>query len=191
MSNEVDDFMSQGGGGPLPSFKFDKIGDKVTGTVISTEVQEQTAFREGDDAPVDKNGNVKKQLRVVLQTKLRDWDKVSRVPTDADGGQLDGDEDEGVRAIYVRGWMKGAVADAVRDATGKSAPQVGGTLSVTFTEEVPTKGFPYKKFSAKYKAPDAADEFFQDDEAEQVAKAEKKAKKDKKKKAKAAAEPTF
>ena len=40
--------------------------------------------------------------------------------------------DDGARTLYVRGWMTGAIGDAVRKASARE-PQIGGKLTVTYT----------------------------------------------------------
>ena len=144
MSNEIDGFLLGGGG---KSASFDNIGDRITGTIISAEVKDQTDIGTGKPLTWD-NGEVKKQLVVKLQTSLTD----------------DGDDD-GVRAIYVKGSKKAgsrslhdAVASAVRQAGAKSL-EVGGTLTVTHdgTEPSATRGFSDRKlYSATYAAPNKA-----------------------------------
>lgn len=144
MSNEIDGFLLGGGG---KSASFDNIGDSITGTILSAEVKDQTDIGTGKPLTWD-NGEVKKQLVVKLQTSLAD----------------DGDDD-GVRAIYVKGSKKAgsrslhdAVASAVRQAGAKSL-EVGGTLTVTHdgTEPSATRGFSDRKlYSATYAAPNKA-----------------------------------
>lgn len=143
-NNEIDGFLLGGGG---KSASFETIGDSVTGTILSAEVKDQTDIGTGKPLTWD-NGEVKKQLVVKLQTTLAE----------------DGDDD-GVRAIYVKGSKKAgsrslhdAVAGAVRAAGAKSL-EVGGTLTVTHdgTEPSQTRGFSDRKlYSATYAAPNKA-----------------------------------
>ncbi len=143
MSNEIDQFLLGGGGS---SARFETVGDTVTGTVLSAEVKDQTDLATGAVLKWD-NGDVRKQLVVRLQTT-----------------QHDDEDDDGVRAVYVKGSKKAgsrslhdAVASAVRLAGAKSL-EVGGTLTVTYTGEEPsaTRGFnPRKLYSASYVAPAA------------------------------------
>jgi hypothetical protein len=81
------------------------------------------------------------QLRVVLSTDQRD-------PEDP--------EDSGERAVYIRGNMQRAVAQAVRAA---SAPglEVGGKLLIKYVADgkAARRGFnPPKVYEAKYRAPE-------------------------------------
>ena len=143
-NNEIDSFLLGGGGS---SAKFENVGDTVTGTILSAEVKDQTDLATGAILKWD-NGDTRKQLVVRLQTTQRD-----------------DEDDDGVRALYVKGSKKAgshslhdAVASAVRLAGAKSL-EVGGTLTVTYTGEEPsaTRGFnPRKLYSASYVAPTAA-----------------------------------
>ena len=138
------DFLLGGGGGQ--SARFETIGDTVTGQIISAEVKQQTEIGTGAPLTWD-NGDPRMQLVVRLQTTLCD-------PSDPD--------DDGVRAIYVKGSKKAgsrsmhdAVAQAVR-AAGAKGLDVGGTLSVQYvaTEPSSTRGFNDRKlFAASYTPP--------------------------------------
>ena len=67
----------------------------------------------------------------------------------------DDSDDDGARTLYVRGWMRGTIADALREV-GETEPKPGAVLTVTFThQEKPTSpGLSgIKKFSAVYKPP--------------------------------------
>lgn len=144
MSNDIDGFLLGGGG---KSASFENIGDSITGTVISTNVADQTDIGSGKVLTWD-DGSPRKQLVVKLQTTLSD---------DSD--------DDGVRAVYVKGAKKpgskslhDAVASAVRKAGAKSL-ETGGTLTVTHdgTEPAQTRGFSDRKlYSATYAAPNGS-----------------------------------
>lgn len=143
-TNPVDTFLLGGGG---RSASFEKIGDTVTGTVISTAVTAQTDIQTGKPLVWD-DGSVRQQLVVKLQTALRE-----------------DFEDDGVRGVYVKGAKKqgsrslhDAVASAVR-AAGAKGLEPGGTLTVTHDGTQPSeiKGFNDRKlYSAHYVAPDKA-----------------------------------
>jgi hypothetical protein len=144
MNNPADEFLLGGGGS---SAKFENLGDSVTGTIVSTQVQQQTDIATGVPLTWD-NGDARQQLVVRLQTDQRD-----------------GDDDDGIRAVYVKGSKKAgtqsmhdAVATAVRAAGGKGLEE-GGTLTVTFVGEEPpvTRGMSARKlWSASYVQPDRA-----------------------------------
>lgn len=141
MTNPADDFLLGGGG---KSASFETIGDSITGTIVSTQVTDQTDIATGRPLTWD-DGSPRKQLVVKLQTSQRD---------DSD--------DDGIRSVYVKGTKKAgsrslhdAVASAVRKAGAKSL-EAGGTLTVTHdgTEPAQTRGFSDRKlYSATYAAP--------------------------------------
>lgn len=143
-----------GGGGGAPSFKHTNVGDTVSGEIVSMREMDQTHYSgplAGQPIADEKRGGNKKQLQVVLRTELRNW-QGCEPSKDQDGNPEPASNDEGMRAIYVRGWMIGAVADAVR-AAGAKYPEVGGTLAVRLIEAHDTKKQNPKKYDARYKAP--------------------------------------
>lgn len=153
-----------GGGGGAPSFKHTNVGDTVSGEIVSMREMDQTHFsgpKQGQPIYDEKKGTVKKQLQVVLATSLRNWDGVSRTPTDQDGNPEPPSNDDGARAIYVRGWMTGAVLDAVR-AKGEKFPRVGGRLAVQLTEAHDKQKQNPKKYRAKYEPPAAGAGMFEE-----------------------------
>ena len=125
-----------GGGGKSFSWKDKPIGTTVSGVIKTVHPPQQaTDPVDGSPAIVKKTGKPKIQVRIDLQTNERD-------PLDP--------EDDGVRGVYVGGWMTGAVGDALRKA-GATEPQVGGTLTVRLTEREPNPGLnPTNKFDAHY-----------------------------------------
>lgn len=133
------------GGGTGNSFAFASPGDTVTGRLVSLEEQQQTDMDTGEPA-FWPGGQPKMMYVVTLATDARD---------DA--------YDDGNRSIYLRGSRNpesksilSAVLAAVRAATGGTALQVGGTLSVTYTGdgEATRRGFnPPKQYSATYQPP--------------------------------------
>ena len=156
----------QRGGNFAPSFKFDPIGANVAGEILSIDQQDQTDFDDPTKKLYDDRGNVKQQLQIILQTPLRNWQGVSRIPADQETGQPQPPSmDDGRRAIYVKGWMIGAVGDAVEKATGlRAAPQVGGRLAVRFAKTQPPRsgrGQDMKLYEAVYVPPNPSDPMFQ------------------------------
>jgi hypothetical protein len=125
----------------IRSASFQNVGDQVVGYIArQPEVQQQRDFETGEMKHWS-DGNPMMQLRVVLSTELRD-------PDDP--------EDSGERAIYIRGNMQRAVAQAVRAA---SAPglEVGGKLLIKYIADgkAARRGFnPPKVYEAKYRAPE-------------------------------------
>lgn len=141
-------------GGGSPAAQFEAIGDDITGTVLSTEVKQQTDIQTGDPLTWP-NGDPRMQLIVRLQTDIRN---------------IGDPDDDGIRALYVKGSKKSgsrslhdAVASAVR-ASGAKGLEEGGTLTVVHdgTEPARTRGFNDRKlYRASYKPPTvaAANEF--------------------------------
>jgi len=179
--DDFDDFFSGAAGEFVPTAKFTndvgpegrtQVDGKIVGTILSMAKQEQRKFGTGEPIPDGKGGN-KQELKVVLQTEYRNWDKAAKVPVDKDeetGKETPKpeSEDDGKRAIYVRGWMTGAIGDAVAKATGKpGGPKIGGKLGVKITELVPTdNGNPFPKYAAVYTAPEPqADDLFTEGQA--------------------------
>jgi hypothetical protein len=123
----ADGFFSGGG----KAVKFTTVGDSVTGIVAAVHQPEQQTTP-GDNMPVfdKKTGAPKMQIRIELETDQRD-------PSD--------EWDDGRRTLYCRGWMKGAIGDALRRAGASGAPadrrqvdrhlQRGGTESRAFGNE--------------------------------------------------------
>lgn len=122
-------------------FKFEKHGDTVKGTIVSLEMQQQRDIKDNslkwwDDAKTQPM----MQLRIVLATDHRD-----------------DDDDDGQRAIYVKGNMQQAVRDAIK-AAGATTIQEAGTLAVQYTKDgtASKPGFnPPKEYRAQYQPPPA------------------------------------
>lgn len=134
----ANEFLMAGG---AKSAKFEVIGTTVTGTIASEpEVMQQTDFRTGEPKFWN-DGKPRLQMRIILATSERD-------PSTPD--------DDGNRAIYVKGQMQKAVRDAIRQA-GAPGIAVGGTLAITYTGDgVADGGYPPKIYSAAYTPPAAA-----------------------------------
>jgi hypothetical protein len=90
------------------------------------------------------------QLPVTVQTNLRDASDPN---------------DDGKRTFYVKGEMKKAIGMALRAAGAKMA--IGGTLTVTYVGDEPTKGFPKKIYTATYAPPAPGAAFFEEQAAPQ------------------------
>jgi len=127
----VQGFFSGGGKGA----KFPQIGATVSGTVTAVHPPEPQR-----DIATNQPIPDKIQVRIDLATKDRD-------------PEIDGDD--GSRTLYVRGWMRGAVGDALRRA-GANEPAIGGTLTVTYSGDgtATRPGFdPPKLYTATYVPP--------------------------------------
>jgi hypothetical protein len=138
--SKADEFLMGGG---VPSAKFPDIGTTVTGVITHiAEPQQQRDFASGAPKTWD-DGSPMMQLPVHLLTEQRDPDIA---------------DDEGLRAIYIKGGLVKAVRDAVRQAGGKGL-EVGGTLTVTYARDGVAKqrGFnPPKEYDVTYASPGAA-----------------------------------
>ena len=132
-------------GGSAKSAKFETIGETVGGPIthIGSE-QQQTEFGSGKPLFWD-NGEPRTQLPITVQTNLRDASDAT---------------DDGQRTFYVKGEMKKAIGAALRAAGAKMA--IGGTITITYTGDEPTKGFPKKLYSATYTPPVPGAGFFEE-----------------------------
>jgi hypothetical protein len=137
-------------GSATSSAKFPTPGTTVSGTVTDRPTQSQQTDPKDGSLQTWDNGQPKLQLIVKLQTGNPD---------------LNDPDDDGVRALYVKGKnLTAAVRDAVKAAGAKSL-EVGGKLSVTYTGdgEKTNKAFnPPKEYSATYAAPNASEDFLAD-----------------------------
>lgn len=135
MSDPNDFLMASG----TRSFKFDTLNATAKGTIVSLDMQQQRDIKTGQPKFWDdQKTQPMMQLRVVLATEERD-----------------GDDDNGQRAIYVKGNMQQAVRDAIK-ATGADKIEEGGTLAVQYYDngQATTVGFnPPKLYKAQYKPP--------------------------------------
>ena len=122
----------QGGG---KSVKFPNIGDEMEGIVTTVhEPEEQTDFDTGQPIPG------KLQIRIELQTDDRD--------PDVEG-------DDGKRTLYVKGWMIGAIREALQKC-GVDEPEEGGKLWVRYVGDGPSRrpGLQGpKQYEARYTKP--------------------------------------
>lgn len=175
MSMNPDDFFAGGGGDYAPGWWTGQAGNTIQGTIIEDPVVQQQTDLKGNPLFVEQNGRPvidpntgqpkpKLQLKVILQTSMRNWEGLKQPPLDRETRQpRPPHEDDGRRAVYVKGWMQGAVGDAVRAAGATGAPKKGGKLAVRVTELAPPQtqgGFPFPKFEARYEPPNPGDAMF-------------------------------
>ncbi|WP_038843575.1 hypothetical protein [Salinispora arenicola] len=128
-------------GGGVKSAAFPTVGTCVSGRVVREPEARQQTTPEGVAKTFD-NGDPMMQIIVQVHTDARD-------PQDAD--------DDGVRALYIKGNMLSAVRDAVRKSGAKGI-EVGATLTVTYTGDGEKKRAAWsapKLYSATYIAPPA------------------------------------
>lgn len=145
MTISANDFLMGGG---VKSASFPAVGTTVTGQIVrEPEVQQQKDFKTGELKFWANDGTPMQQLKVVLATDLRD-------PSEPN--------DDGERAIYVKGNLLKAVRDAVR-RSGAKGLEVGGILAVTYSGDGIAQGQldPPKLYTAVYTpaARNAATEF--------------------------------
>jgi hypothetical protein len=148
MTNPADSFF----GDSAKSAKFDSIGETVGGPITHIgEPRQQTEFGSGKPLTWD-DGSPRMQLPITVQTNQRD-------PHDP--------QDDGKRVFYVKGEMKKAITAALRATHAKMA--IGGTLTLTYVGDEPTKGFPKKLYQASYTPPAPGAGFFDQGEPQQQA----------------------
>lgn len=151
------DDKSAGGGMFAPSWKPNGLGDGFKGEVLAWREEFATKFG-SEETLTDKNGNPIKQYVVTVQTPFRNWDRVSKVPTDDDGREMPASEDNGNRNVYIKyDTNTGAAAQAVIAAMPEAddlSDAVGGVLMGKLTEQRPTtKGNPFNIFEYRFEAP--------------------------------------
>ena len=166
MSNNdgVDDFFDNIGGAGAPSIKLSAVNDGVLGTIETQFKTEAKEFGTDNIKKDKKTGEPIMQLVVILQTDLRDWARVAKVPRvdkdDRNSPEKPGSEDDGRRAVYIEPWtnLHAAVGKAIVDGTGSKGPlRDGGKLGIKITDLKDTgKGNPLKVFSAVYEPPAAS-----------------------------------
>lgn len=151
-----------GGGGGAPSYDFAAQGDTASGVVVSQVVRQRTEIGDNTVKLFNKDGSPQMQVEITLQTNLRNWEKVKKIPTVAGPGgvqlQQHPSEDTGLRRIYA--WFK--LRDAIVEATGGKPVENGGYLQVRWTgvEPNPKGKEPIKTYQARYKEPDPTNGFF-------------------------------
>ena len=135
MTNQVDpnEFLMSGG---AKSASFKKIGDQVQGTILSCVIRQQT--EPGGKLKTYDDGNPMMQLVITLLTQ-----------------EQEDEDDDGLRAVYVKGQMRSALRAAVLKADAQGIED-GGELVVRFASELPpqTKGFSAtKQYKVGYRRP--------------------------------------
>ncbi len=132
---DANDYLMSGG---VKSAKFEKPGATIKGAIArKPELQQQRDFDKGTPLTWD-DGSARQQIKVVLSTS-----------------EKDDEDDNGERAIYLKGGMLKAVQAAVK-AAGAKGLEVGGKLIVKYTKDGEKKGKlnAPKLYQAKYEAPD-------------------------------------
>lgn len=166
--NTTDFFDNAGGGAGAPSASLKNVNDNVTGEIVEMFKKDYVPFGktepEKDESEPD---GKRKQLVIILQTALRNWQGVSKVPkvdpADPNSAEKAPSEDDGKRAIYVpnRSNLQYAIGKAVTAAGSGVKFSTGGQLGVRiFNLKDTGKGNPLKEHEARYVAPSAGDGFF-------------------------------
>lgn len=136
MSIDVNDLLTAGE--KIPGAKFEKIGDKVVGSIVSAEARQCMKFGT-TDLDYWPQGDPKMQVVVTLQTDERD----AAI-----------EDDDGKRRLHAK--KPGNMLSAIVAALAGNRLEVGGRLAVMFTGEEPSqKGNPTKLYQAAYQPPAA------------------------------------
>lgn len=170
MSDNTTDFFDNIGGSGAPTAQLSGTGDFVHGEVVEMFKKDYVPFGKTEpEADEREEDGKRKQLVIILQTSLRNWQGIKKIPkvdhTDPNSAEKPPSEDDGRRAVYVpnRSNIQYAVGKAVQAAGAKF--EVGGTLGVRVVNLKDTgKGNPLKEHEAKYtgKPAPTADGFFGD-----------------------------
>jgi hypothetical protein len=126
--------------GGAKSAKFESPGDTVSGIVDDVMIRQATEFGTGKPLTFD-NGEPREQIVVVIKVD-------NHIPED--------ENDDGFRAVYIKGWgqQRRAFIQATRDG-GK--PVQGSRFTASFVRLEPSKagGFPAKVFEYRIQQLDA------------------------------------
>lgn len=132
---DPDDLMT--GGHKAAAFPDQQFGTVVGGPIVEKpRTEQQRDFDSGQPKFYD-DGNPMWQIVVAVQTDQT------------------GDDDDGIRAFYLKSQMKKAVQDAVRRA-GAGRLDVGGVLQIRYLRDEPNsrgRGKPKKIYEARYQPP--------------------------------------
>lgn len=177
-----DDFFDIGGGTSAPSAKLKDLNDSVVGVVAETFKKEFTKFGEKTPQVITdpKTGQPRNRIQmvVILDTDLRNWQGVSKIPVvdpdNPNSPQKPPTEDDGKRAVYIPEMVKGAgstgfifaVATAMRDAGIKGGLPAGTKFFARIADlKDVDKGNPLKVYEVKVKAPEVGADVFGDAQA--------------------------
>lgn len=120
MATDVESFLT--GKVASASFPDGAYGTVVGGRIVRPpQIMQQRDYTTGDPIVYPDSGQPAMQLVVHVQTDLRD-------PTIPD--------DDGVRALYIKGQMRAALIEALK-ATGTKSPTTGGELYMRYERDEP------------------------------------------------------
>lgn len=129
---------TQAGQSPVP-------GSVEGGVVLSKEMIQQTVYKPSDPTVhgtkkfYENSGKPMLQMVVKVQTEKRE-----------------DEDDDGIRAIFVKGQMKYALQEALGKA-GAPNVEIGGVLKVRFVEQVFEEGLKKNVFACWFQRPAAVD----------------------------------
>lgn len=162
-------FDAAGGGSGAPSFQWPEdanrnpqVGASISGTITDIFV---TVVRDAQtkQPKVNKAGRQMPQVNITLQTDLRNWQGVKRVPLnnpdDPNSGPKPPSEDTGERRIYVKYRMLDALAKAIKESSqGGGGPRKGARCAVRVSGLQQTSYLnPLADYQAKYEPPAPTD----------------------------------
>jgi len=165
----TDFFDGIGSGAGAPSAVLANPGDYVQGEIVEMFKRDYVPY--GKTEPEKReDGSTKQQLVILLQTELRNWANVSKIPrvdpSDKDSAEKPPSDDDGKRAVYVPEGKNIQFAIGRAVAASQSKFEVGGKLGVKVDNLRDTgKGNPLKEHKAVYTpkpAESAGDGFFGD-----------------------------
>jgi len=139
MTSSIDALDDLFAGSGAPSFKFESVGDTVTGVITGLDVRQQTDFDSGEPKTWD-DGKPMMEIVITVATALRDPDI---------------EDDEGERRVFCRGAMLTALKQAVRKVK-ETKPAIGGRVTISHSGlgEAKKRGFNAPKlYTVEYEAP--------------------------------------
>lgn len=167
--SDTDNFFEGSVRSSAPSLKLSAINDGVKGVIVDQFKVEKKKFGSDEVEKDIKTGEPIIQLVVVLQTDLRNWAQVAKVPrvdpTDRNSPEKDPSEDDGRRSVYVAPWtnLHAAIGKATAAHNGgkPTGLKSGATLGVKVIDLEDTgKGNPKKVHAAVYEPPSGSSDFF-------------------------------
>lgn len=168
-ASSVEGFFDNSVRSSAPSIKLSQPNDGVIGEIVDQFKVEKKEFGK-DVVERDRNGNPIFQLVVILQTELRNWQRVAKIPlvdpTDKSKGEKAATEDDGKRAVYIAPFtnLHAAIgrATAVNNGGRPTDLRNGSRLGVKVLRLEDTgKGNPKKVYEAVYEPATQSAGFFE------------------------------
>jgi hypothetical protein len=138
MTDDLDRLLQQTGGKSFFT-RDSRVGDSVTGPIVSIDVRQATDYTT-KEVMYWPDGNPKEQIIVVVR---------------AEGITPEDEDDDLHRAIYIKGW--GVQRSAFIEAAKAHKPEPGDRFTATFVAEKPNPkgGFPAKVYEYRITPMDA------------------------------------